>query len=191
METPWGHADTVEHFAPGIASVSTPSHGGIHLDKEPNEKVPPYMRRADGWYEEDVDWSIVATIFPQYFDAKARTHAKEIFKSWRPLMYEMFYGEKIPTGKSYVKDGMTFQYRHKNDYIVMAAWGSWHPKVPEGFVGVFAGVGGRRADGQYPEDTAYFLVPEEEYDERSPFGFVVDLERHKQIQPIDTAEGLR
>jgi hypothetical protein len=32
LSTPWGAADHVETIAPGIRSVSTPSHGGILLD---------------------------------------------------------------------------------------------------------------------------------------------------------------
>lgn len=45
--------------------------------------------------------------------------------------------------------------------------------------------GGRTPEGSFPKDTAWFLVPAEEYLEASPFGFVIDEDRHQQIDPLD------
>jgi hypothetical protein len=79
IPTPWGEADTWTTITPGIVRVCTPSHGGYHLAPHMQDKVPGYMRhpgdsfgaqRAAGWYEEDVDWSIVALVFPQFFPAR-------------------------------------------------------------------------------------------------------------------------
>lgn len=142
------------------------------------------MRDPGGWYEEDVDWSIVAVIFPDAFSEEQRQRAMDTFRNWKPDAFERFYLEVIPEGQSHVKDEQRFREEHKNDFIVVAAWGDWHKAVPEGMVGVFAGRGGRTARGAYPKDVAYFLVPEEEYDQASPFGFVVDPKRHKKIKAI-------
>jgi hypothetical protein len=44
--TPWGVADHVSEIAPGVVEVSTPSHGGFHLNAERNAKVPLAWRVA-------------------------------------------------------------------------------------------------------------------------------------------------
>lgn len=62
--TPWGRSDYAKEYAPGIVWYGTPSHGGFKLDRERNAAVPDYMRREGGWYEEDCDWAIVATVHP-------------------------------------------------------------------------------------------------------------------------------
>jgi hypothetical protein len=75
--TPWGHADHVVKLAEGVHFVSTPSHGGFHLDPERNAIVPPEWKDATfrklgerGWYEEDCDWAIMARFYPELFTAE-------------------------------------------------------------------------------------------------------------------------
>ncbi len=182
MLTPWGNSDSEKILAPGIISVSTPSHGGIHVEKELNKMIPEYMRTNDGWYEEDVDWSIVATVFGHAFSREQRAHAKHILKNSIPMAYERFYREVIPPGESRAKDQIAFNVLHKNDYIVVSAVGDWNADVPKGYVGVYASRGGRLESGALPKDSAWFLVPEVEYDERSPFGFVIDEKRHPRVE---------
>ena len=82
------------------------------------------------------------------------------------------------------KEERDFRASHADDYLVLTAWGDWHESVPKGKVAVFAGRGGRQANGQYPNDTAYFLVDKTEYIELRPSRFVVDLSRHQQVAPI-------
>lgn len=180
--TPWGPPQSMEKLDDDIFSVSTAGHGGIFVDRERNLKIPDYMRIASGWYEEDVDWSIVATAFPRLFSADQRTLAKDILRNWRPEIYEWHYREELEPGQSRVKDEAMFRRENRNEYIGLAAWGDWHKNVPSGMVVVFAGRGGRTPKGQYPKDTAYFIVPKEEYGERGHFGFVVDPERHRKIK---------
>lgn len=177
----WGPVQSRKVLAPGIISISTASHGGILVEKQLNLLIPEYMRSPDGAYEEDVDWSIVATVFPHAFTKEERARAKEIFRNSIPMAYELYYKEVIPPGESHAKDETAFKILHKNDYLGLAAWGDWHSQVPPGQVVVFAGRGGRTADYKLPKDTAYFVVPADEYDERSPYGFVVDEKRHPRI----------
>lgn len=177
----WGAVQSRTLLAPGITSVSTASHGGIVVEKQLNLLIPEYMRSPDGAYEEDVDWSIVATVFPHAFTKEQRARAKEILRNSIPMAYELYYKEVIPPGESHVKDEMAFKILHKNDYLSLAAWGDWHSQVPPGHVVVFAGRGGRTEDYKLPKDTAYFVVPEDEYDERSPYGFVIDEKKHPRI----------
>lgn len=53
MRTPWGAAQHVQPLAEGIAFVSTPRHGGVHLSPERKEQMPADLRRT--WFEEDCE----------------------------------------------------------------------------------------------------------------------------------------
>jgi hypothetical protein len=172
--TPWGASQGAEEYADGIVFHTTASHGGFKLSAERNAKVPSYMRRLGGWYEEDSEWAIVATVFPDAFEAETAASAKGTLRNWEPDAYTRFYGEAIAPGTSYIADGRTFQAEHANDYVATAAWGSWHEKVPKGLVGVVASPGGNR-EGR---DQRYFLVPDAEYSTRAVYGFVIDTARH-------------
>jgi len=101
--TPWGKADHTEHVAKGITWYSTPSHGGFKLSPQMNAMVPDYMRcgrdTERGWYEEDCAWSIVATVFPQYFCEDERRMAKDSLGYWQPTMYERWYKEPAPRSR--------------------------------------------------------------------------------------------
>jgi hypothetical protein len=189
MHTPWGNAQTVINLCPGLGWVSTASHGGYRVCSQLNEKIPDYVRCEDGWYEEDCAASIVEVFFEQMLLECSNSHFrdiiqsgshKETFRHWYPDAYEEFYGVTLQPGESCVKDERLFHEEHKNDLIAVAAWGDWHERVPEGMVGVAARVGGRGSTVYPPE--RYFLVPKEEYDAGSRFGFIVDTARHQEIE---------
>ncbi len=175
MKTPWGTSQNVEILAAGILSVSTASHGGIKLDRKNNAMVPAYMRRAGGWYEEDCDWAICALVFPGAFPEQLDA-AKDTLKNWDPDAYEQFFGITLLEGESRTKDEQTFQERNKDKYLVLAC-----TAVGNGMVEVFAGRGGRLSNGQYPADTAYFLVPGIEYNNQNPSRFVINEARYQRI----------
>lgn len=71
--TPWGVADSVTHYGPGIAFYTTPSHGGFKLEEEQLAKLERKHGAVKtfcgqrGWFEEDCDWAYVATAFPMLF----------------------------------------------------------------------------------------------------------------------------
>jgi hypothetical protein len=187
MHTPWGPSQHAKTLMDGIIEVSTASHGGIKLDRTKNAQVPDYMRRKGGWYEEDCDWCIPALLWPEAFSfptpEEAHDNALHTFKTWMPDEAERYLGIILQPGESHVKDERAWKLAHANDYLVLAGYGSWHDKVPHGFVGVFAGRGGRLPNGSYPNDTAWFLVPEDEY--KQPGRFVIDPTRHQTVQPFD------
>ena len=66
---------------------------------------------------------------------------------------------------------------HRNEQIVVSAFGDWHKDVPKGMVGVVAVLGGRTPYKNIDKSEQYFLVPAEEYANKKVF-FVVDPERH-------------
>jgi hypothetical protein len=182
MRTPWGPSQSVEQIAPGIKRVDTASHGGYKLDASANAKVPDYMREDDGWYEEDVDWSIVATVFPEHFDEAARAQAENTLRNWLPAQWETFYGRELGPGESHAKDEARFHEEHKEDWLVISAVGDWHAGVPKGMVLTHAARGGRTPEGRIPADVVCFLVPDDEYGARTPFGFVIDESRHERAR---------
>ena len=71
MITPWGNSQSIREIAPGIIRVSTESHGGYHVTPELLARMPEEHRATaystGGWFEEDVDWSLVAINFPDAF----------------------------------------------------------------------------------------------------------------------------
>lgn len=75
-QTPWGRCDSCREIAPGIYSVSTPSHGGYFIADEQICLVSQAWREfaakwshgwGDRWFEEDCAvYGVIAT-FPDLF----------------------------------------------------------------------------------------------------------------------------
>lgn len=156
-KAPWGKT-----IVRGIVRYSTASHGGYHVSPKLNALIHPALRFENGRYEEDCEWARVEVSFPQYFP-DTQEEALQCLKAWNPDAYEAWSGVILQPGESHTKDRRLFLEAHKNDYLVLSAYGSWHEEVPEGFVGVYAGKGGRTPEGSFPDDTAYFLVLKEFY----------------------------
>jgi hypothetical protein len=163
--------------------VSTASHGGIKVTRALNAQIPEYMRCEGGWYEEDCDWSIPALVFADTITSDslkksiADGSARSTLLSYRPEAFEKFTGEVVYPGMSYARDQEIFERDNKDNWVVIAAYGSWHAQVPKGFVGVTCTRGGLRGSG-YP--VAHFLVAETEYEARGG-NFVANPEKHQAI----------
>ncbi len=178
--TPWGPSQGSNQIARGIMFYYTAGHGGVHLSPTRNIQVPEYMRNADGWYEEDCEWSLAAVVFMDEFLAndenmtadKYRSTVEDTFKNWYPDEYEQYYGTHLEEGTSFKRDEALFKERHKNDYVVIAAIGR-----ADGLVDCTATIGGVRGFGE----ARNFLVPSEEYVTRSNYGFVIDTTKHSDI----------
>lgn len=182
MMTPWGPSQSIKEVAPGIVWVDTAGHGGFKVDDDLNGQIPGYMRSPDGFYEEDVEWARVVVSFPGSFSAKDLAEARRTIMSWEPKIFERRFGIDIPKGQSYKKDEAIFLERHADDLIVRSAWGDWAEGVPKGMVGVYATTGGRGLGPGVEE--GYFLVPADEYEARSGFGFIVDPSRHERVEHV-------
>ena len=81
-DTPWGFADQVKVISPGITSVSTPGHGGLHVADSLLAKMPrelaasnSYSGAGSPWFEEDCEWALVCLAFPGAFDARSCHYA--------------------------------------------------------------------------------------------------------------------
>lgn len=180
IATPWGMSNSNTKYIRGIIFCGTPRHGGFHVSRMLNEKIHPAWRKADGWYEEDCEWAIVAITFPGAF-TKEIMIAHATAKNYFPLEYEAATGIKVTPEESHTLRDIMFREEHKSDYIALSATTI---SIPEGFVGVFAGRGGRLQNGLYPDDVKHFIVPLDEYRERIDGNFSVDESRHKEYTPI-------
>lgn len=176
--SPWGWIQSVKEMSEGMWFVSTAGHGGIKLSRQLNAKMPKQFRREGGWYEEDCEVSLVVLAFPDRFTPVQVKDAEVSAKNWFPAAYESWTGTEIPLAESMTKRGDHFAKVNQDNWIVISALGSWHQKVPQGMVGGVATKGGatRGSAGE-----RCFLIPEAEYAQRSPFGFVVDPARHEEV----------
>lgn len=180
-DCPWGEPQSTRLVQDGVLKVDCAGHGGYKLDRKRNAQIPEYMRKEDGWYEEDVDWCIVIlglNLEGAFSPEGQRQQALDTLKSYYPDAYEKLTGTILKEGESEARDAELFRQRLRGKYIVQSAWGDWHAKVPNGMVGVFAKL--LQAD---PPPGKYFLVPLEEYKE-SKGGFIVDPNKHQEIEPI-------
>lgn len=187
MRTPWGPADNVFELCDGIHIVSTPGHGGFKVDRKLNARIPQYMRRKDGWYEEDCEYALVLLALADEIKPGAEDlmNARQTVRNYYPDEYERFTGEVIPPGESHEKDRRLFQEEHQDDLVVVSAAGTWHEDCPEGMVLVDATRGGKR---ELHTSGRTFLVRDEEYAQRSRFGFIVDPDRHQELTPLSESE---
>ena len=83
VNTPWGKPDVWSNVAEGIATYSTPSHGGYWLSRERMLQMPANLRQCsftrDNWFEEDCSWCAVVLAFPQYFEDAHYKAAKRTY----------------------------------------------------------------------------------------------------------------
>ncbi len=170
--TPWGPSQGATVFAEGIVCHSTAGHGGFHLAADRNAKVDSGLRNANGWYEEDAEWAIIAITFPDLFTSFEQRCADQTIKDSWPDEFEAITGTVLEPGQSREKDRRAFHTRHAEDWIVISAIRSDHR---DSFVEVVATRGGKRDPAA---EERRFLVPSAEYT-AGPFGFVVDPDRHR------------
>ena len=170
--TPWGASQGAEHIARGIVFYDTAGHGGFHLSKTRQDKMPSVLKLDEGWYEEDCDYARVIIAFPEYFTSDQIASAYKSLAAWAPDDYEAFTGKILKPGESYVKDRETFNETHKNDFVVISAIGR-----DDGMVEALATIGGQRGISGID-----LLIPAEEYKARDHFGFVViDASKYERV----------
>ena len=169
--TPWGPSQGATVYVEGVTCHTTAGHGGFHLSAERNAMVHPMLRAADGFYEEDECWAIVAITFPDLFTAFERRCAERTIKDSFPDAWETIFDTTLGPGESRIKDQRAFEALHASDWVVVSAITS---EQQPGFVECVATQVGAR--GQRMEERR-FLVPSAEY-RVGRFGFVIDPDRH-------------
>lgn len=184
--SPWGKVDGWSRFGDlGLFHHSTPGHGGIYVPPDMKRLMPKPYRDANqygggGWFEEDCEWALVALSFPSGLDEKTMENARSAVKNYHPHAYMAVTGEKLTRKDSSKLAEDEDRAAAAGKYVVVSAIGSGSTFggrfiVPEGWVGCFAVLGGRDKHGRYDESTArYFLVPHDEYQTRTSFGFIIE-----------------
>lgn len=183
--TPWGGSQLATIYADGVVRHSTAGHGGFHLSCDRNALVDPSVRAHGGWYEEDAEWAIVAVTFPDLFTAYERRCADETMRNSWPVLWEKIHGRALCPGESWSRDRAEFDRIHAEHWVVISAiQSSDHAGMTE----VIATLGGRR---EAMGTERRYLIPQEEYAARSPFGFVIDPERHVAFEGPSSFVGRR
>jgi hypothetical protein len=180
MNTPWGKSDSSRQIVRGIMFYDTASHGGYHLSKLMNLRIPSYMRNENGWYEEDCEAAKVHICLSEFFPDHWFPTAMKTLKDYFPGAYEILTGETVKPEESWKRMQEMEPIIYAEKLVVRTAWGDWHEKVPKGFVGVCATLG---KHGRDFSQGRYFLVPAEEY-RKSRDHFVVDPTRHQEIDSL-------
>lgn len=62
--SPWGRVQYAKQIMPGVWSVGTAGHGGMHLSPERWKAMPEALKSnvygGGHWFEEDCEWALVA-----------------------------------------------------------------------------------------------------------------------------------
>lgn len=172
--TPWGMSQSATIYSQGIVSHATAGHGGFHLSSDRNLGVPSTLRNETCWYEEDVEWAVVAHTFPELFTGYERRTADETIRHNWPEFWETVHGRTLAPGESRARDRQEFESIHADDWIVSSAIFSAHHT---GMTEVVARRGTARTIGEVERR---YLIDSEEYARRGPFGFVIDEARHQR-----------
>ncbi len=172
--TPWGMSQAATIYGPGIVSHTTAGHGGFHLSSDRNLGVPSALRNDTCWYEEDVEWAVVAHAFPELFTGYERRTADETIRHSWPEFWETVHGRTLAPGEYRAKDRQKFESIHADDWIVASAIFSAHHT---GMTEVVARRGTARKIGEVERR---YLLDSEEYAGCGPFGFVIDEARHQR-----------
>ena len=175
--SPWGPIQHCREYGPGVWSVSTAGHGGFMLSPARNAAVHPSIRDDRGHYEEDCAWAVVAFTFPDLFTEEHQGFAKASMINWYPDQFEAITGDQILSGCSSKRNQQEFDRANAGRWISGSAFGSWASFVQPGEVGVCAS---RTLPGGKVE-SAWFIIPEDEYEARDRYGFVIDPARHVRV----------
>lgn len=179
----WGRINNRYEIATGITEVSCEGHGGVGLSAERNAAIPEPLRNADGWYEEDCEYYIVAATFPAEFQRGGSPYftkrtvdeisndASSRVAEWFPYKYEQATGVTIPPGVSRSKDGDVWVEAHRDEFVAEGA-----SRREDGRVTVTVR---RRSD----DSTTYIVMDRDEHKARGegrgvgPYrSYVVDME---------------
>lgn len=91
--TPWGRAQQGISYGYGVMLYSTAGHGGFHVSKTVEEAMAPNLRLYGGWYEEDVEWSILPIALPHLFTRFEVRLARETMHHFMPKKYIEIFGD--------------------------------------------------------------------------------------------------
>lgn len=85
--TPWGAPESRHQITNGIVRFKTQRHGGIWASAARMQEMPEVLAElptwaGPGWYEEDLEWSIVTLAFPHFFTCEMVACAIALAREW-------------------------------------------------------------------------------------------------------------
>lgn len=91
ISTPWGPSQHITKIGDqGILFVSTTTHGGYFVPPELYAQMPSELRSnhfgGSTWFEEDVEWAMVALAFPQLFLTEEHLKRKSLLHALATLL---------------------------------------------------------------------------------------------------------
>lgn len=192
VQSPWGVPNDVRELAPGVWSIDTPSHGGIHLSPERNAAMPPTIRAENAFYEEDCCWAKVAAVHPDAFSTAQLDLAMKTLLDWEPAAYTLLTGKPILPGQSRTLDRACFYRDNPDAWVVTSAFGDWAAWVDLGKIGVFARQGEPGSPRYHAAERCFLLDAEEYRTNRNPHvGYVVSLQTARPIAPPNNIHARR
>lgn len=212
FRTPWETPDDGYVYAAGIASVSTPSHGGFILTAEMNERIDerwrapadgyagqaddvldPEWRRRDNvmtgfaFYEEDQQWAIVAITFPELFTDRERRFADRTLRNDYPDIWESVTGGTATVLNSSGRRISEFQRLNADRWIVTCAVKDRND--PERIV-ASAYVGGRDERGGTKGHVRHYSLDGKDYDRRLRLSGVYQCVIDEDVDPRVDRDGM-
>ena len=151
MFTPWGPANHMYTIAPGIISVSTPSHGGLYVSAERYAQMPPqyqalvfpgFAQDGGAWFEEDSAWVGPVLAFWPEFEAYYRRKLDDYRRlqpakweylgvDWESYDYEgrIFYSDERDWYIAHYQEKLNSEQRQAQD--IYNAWYAPRQKEPQ------------------------------------------------------------
>lgn len=188
FQTPWETPDHGSIYAPGIASVSTRSHGGFILTAEMNERIDERWRAPSGgyagsaddvldpewrtrgnelpgfaFYEEDEQWAIVAVSFPELFTDREMEFANRTLRNAYPDVWESVTGGTATAENSSGRRKAEFRKAHAGRWLVTCAV---KDKQDAARVVVTAYKDGRDEHGRTTGAPRHYSIDSEDYSRR-------------------------
>ena len=167
-KTPWGKAQTIKVVTPGIISVTTSSHGGLKVSKALNDTIPAAGRKANGWYEEDCEWAIVALCFPAAFTC-SQNLATKTCKDWYPAAYTAITDKEVNPSESYAMRKAHFEAMTADKWVAKAA--RYVEGSSQNGTGGTVKVWFKKAS---TGEEKFGYVPASDYDAAGEFGYVAE-----------------
>lgn len=203
--SPWGAIAETDEIAPGILWFRTAGRSGYKLSAARQRALPRSFRTEDGWYEDGSEWAGVAVVFDRIFERifeRATTGAaddvslyhlgKEMLRNWRPAEYSSWFQTVLEPDEINALAITQFHRRHADRWIVVDAVANRKPGVAGGRISVRARLGGDPpfvgVSGRSLGPSRWFLIDTEEFTHGRGKPFLIDAERHCEIDEPSATE---
>ncbi len=199
--SPWGAIADADEIAPGILRFKTAVRSGYKLSAARQRALPRSFRTEDGWYEDRSEWAGVAVVFDRIFerifepaaaDSSLYHIGKETLRNWRPAEYSSWFQTVLEPDEINALAITQFHRRHADSWIVIDSIANRKPNVSGGRIRVRARLGGDPpfvgASGRLLGPSRWFLVDAEEFTDGRGKPFLIDPDRHCEIDEPSATE---